>query len=152
MIRRQPRSTRTDTLVPYTTLLRSGGGGGAVTQVDTFGVYVRDRLDEWGREFSLSRDCEYLGYQSKIMLQVLIEHKGEMPGKTQGYKPLSVSRTALEFEWLITALPRENLRRPCIFRAYLCGRRRSQVEPLDTARLLVASLGADRLRGSFPSE
>src|SRR3546814_9288294 len=86
MIRRQPRSTRTDTLVPYTTLLRSGGGGGAVTQVDTFGVYVRDRLDEWGREFSLSRDCEYLGYQSKNMLQVLIEHKGEMPGKTQGYR------------------------------------------------------------------
>src|SRR3546814_2116394 len=97
MILRPPRSTRTDTLVPYTTLFRSGGG--AVTQVDTFGVYVRDRLDEWGREFSLSRDCEYLGYQSKNMLQVLIEHKGEMPGKTQGYKPLSVSRTALEVEW-----------------------------------------------------
>src|SRR3546814_19499431 len=89
MILRPPRSTRTDTLVPYTTLFRSGGG--AVTQVDTFGVYVRDRLDEWGREFSLSRDCEYLGYQSKNMLQVLIEHKGEMPGKTQGYKPLSRS-------------------------------------------------------------
>src|SRR3546814_4411390 len=113
MIRRQPRSTRTDTLVPYTTLLRSGGGGGAVTQVDTFGVYVRDRLDEWGREFSLSRDCEYLGYQSKNMLQVLIEHKGEMPGKTQGYKPLSVSRTALEVEWIITDIARENLRRAC---------------------------------------
>src|SRR3546814_3853407 len=27
MIRRPPRSTRTDTLVPYTTLFRSGGGG-----------------------------------------------------------------------------------------------------------------------------
>src|SRR3546814_3564240 len=27
MIRRQPRSTRTDTLVPYTTLFRSGGHG-----------------------------------------------------------------------------------------------------------------------------
>src|SRR3546814_17170058 len=26
MIRRPPRSTRTDTLVPYTTLFRSGGG------------------------------------------------------------------------------------------------------------------------------
>src|SRR3546814_13744907 len=28
MIRRPPRSTRTDTLVPYTTLFRSEGGGG----------------------------------------------------------------------------------------------------------------------------
>src|SRR3546814_6874230 len=27
MIRRPPRSTRTDTLFPYTTLFRSGGGG-----------------------------------------------------------------------------------------------------------------------------
>src|SRR3546814_11391700 len=29
MIRRPPRSTRTDTLFPYTTLFRSGGGGPA---------------------------------------------------------------------------------------------------------------------------
>src|SRR3546814_16219671 len=29
MIRRPPRSTRTDTLFPYTTLFRSGGRGGA---------------------------------------------------------------------------------------------------------------------------
>src|SRR3546814_1740380 len=29
MIRRPPRSTRTDTLFPYTTLFRSGLGGGA---------------------------------------------------------------------------------------------------------------------------
>src|SRR3546814_2190663 len=29
MIRRPPRSTRTDTLFPYTTLFRSDGGGGA---------------------------------------------------------------------------------------------------------------------------
>src|SRR3546814_10762465 len=28
MIRRPPRATRTDTLFPYTTLFRSGGGGG----------------------------------------------------------------------------------------------------------------------------
>src|SRR3546814_15323161 len=28
MIRRPPRSTRTDTLFPYTTLFRSGGAGG----------------------------------------------------------------------------------------------------------------------------
>src|SRR3546814_15010572 len=32
MIRRPPRSTRTDTLFPYTTLFRSGGGGRADVQ------------------------------------------------------------------------------------------------------------------------
>lgn len=45
-------------------------------QVNTFGVYVRGRLEEWGREFALHRDCEYLGHRSKDMLQVLVEHKG----------------------------------------------------------------------------
>src|SRR3546814_1401400 len=33
MIRRPPRSTRTDTLFPYTTLFRSHGRGGAQRQV-----------------------------------------------------------------------------------------------------------------------
>src|SRR3546814_9151269 len=34
MIRRTPRSTRTDTLFPYTTLCRSRGGGGVVLDED----------------------------------------------------------------------------------------------------------------------
>src|SRR3546814_12649907 len=36
MIRRPPRSTRTDTLFPYTTLFRSGVGGGYVEADETF--------------------------------------------------------------------------------------------------------------------
>src|SRR3546814_4021161 len=32
MIRRPPRSTRTDTLFPYTTLFRSNAGGGAMNE------------------------------------------------------------------------------------------------------------------------
>src|SRR3546814_18891836 len=35
MIRRPPRSTRTDTLFPYTTLFRSPGQGGAARDFDT---------------------------------------------------------------------------------------------------------------------
>src|SRR3546814_12640724 len=49
MIRRPPRSTRTDTLLPYTTLFRSAGfrdrwrrGGGAGSSVD---FLVGDRVD-----------------------------------------------------------------------------------------------------------
>src|SRR3546814_16719035 len=49
MIRRQPRSTRTDTLFPYTTLFRSGGAGAAFLGIggrtehrqDTVTVYIR---------------------------------------------------------------------------------------------------------------
>src|SRR3546814_8648592 len=35
MIRRPPRSTRTDTLFPYTTLFRSSGGGAPHASMDT---------------------------------------------------------------------------------------------------------------------
>src|SRR3546814_15280706 len=45
MIRRPPRSTRTDTLFPYTTLFRSGlscGGGGRGWPVGAFRVGERD--------------------------------------------------------------------------------------------------------------
>ena len=113
-----------------------------MTQVDTFGVYVRDRLDEWGDEFALSRDCEYLGHQRKNILQVLIDHKGEMPGRAQGFKPLEVSLPALEVEFIVTDIARENLRRACILRAYFCGQGRRKVERWETARLLIATAEA----------
>src|SRR3546814_3423587 len=54
MIRRPPRSTRTDTLFPYTTLFRSGlilgiaGGLGFAG-----GGYVADRLGRYGSKYSL---------------------------------------------------------------------------------------------------
>src|SRR3546814_18566980 len=44
MIRRPPRSTRTDTLFPYTTLFRSGGRSGRGRR----GRFVRKRLGERG--------------------------------------------------------------------------------------------------------
>ncbi len=53
-----------------------------MTTVDTFGVYVRAELEHWGEEFALHRDCAYLGHVSKNMLQVLIDHRGEMPPRT----------------------------------------------------------------------
>src|SRR3546814_4828924 len=51
MIRRPPRSTRTDTLVPYTTLFRSGdalGVGVALSRVFSFGasLILPDALSE----------------------------------------------------------------------------------------------------------
>src|SRR3546814_10775466 len=43
MLRRPPRSTRTDTLFPYTTLFRSRGGGAAVGRVPRRGRLRRPR-------------------------------------------------------------------------------------------------------------
>src|SRR3546814_12938133 len=42
MIRRPPRSTRTDTLFPYTTLFRSCGGGGGSHDKGTVQVSLTD--------------------------------------------------------------------------------------------------------------
>jgi hypothetical protein len=108
--------------------------------LDTFGRYVRDRLDEWGREFSLARDCEYLGHQSRNMLQVLIEHRGEMPGKTQGYKPLEVSLPALQIEQLVAEIARDQPHIACTLRGYYCGAGRRKVERYETAILLIANV------------
>src|SRR3546814_8033731 len=41
MIRRPPRSTRTDTLFPYTTLFRSSFGGSAVTSPEDFALQAK---------------------------------------------------------------------------------------------------------------
>src|SRR3546814_16542509 len=54
MIRRPPRSTRTDTLFPYTTLFRSlprSARGGMILEAPTFDatLYVAERMREWDR-------------------------------------------------------------------------------------------------------
>lgn len=115
-------------------------------QIDSFGEYVQDRLEEWGREFALHRDCEYLGHQSVNMLQVLIDHKGEMPGRAQGFKPLEVSLPALQIERLVTDIARDQPRIACSLRAHYCGSGRRKVERWETARLLIAYMEADRMK------
>ncbi len=120
-------------------------------EVDTFGLYVRRRLDHWGRVFALDRDCEYLGHQSKNMLQVLIEHKGEMPGRVQGFKPLDVDREALQVEFIISDIAREQRRLGCVLRAYFCGNGRRKVERYETALLLIANAEAGAKSPALPN-
>ena len=60
--------------------------------------YVRFRLLGWGREFRLGREIESLGFHSTSLLQVLIEHRGEMPSRVTGYKPLTIPPDAMEIE------------------------------------------------------
>src|SRR3546814_2889225 len=56
MIRRPPRSTRTDTLFPYTTLFRSGFGGQGVDRDFLQGAYRADLLQEGARRLGVFGD------------------------------------------------------------------------------------------------
>jgi hypothetical protein len=115
-------------------------------QIDTFGDYVRDRLENWGREFALHRDCDYLGHQSKNVLQVLIDHKGEMPGHAQGYKPLEVDLPTQQIEDIVADIARDQPRIACALRAYFCGSGRRKVERYETALLLISNVERDCLK------
>lgn len=116
-----------------------------MTQVDTFGCYVRARLEGWGREFALHRDLEFLGYSSRNMLQVLIDHKGEMPPPNVGFKPLEVDNDALQVEQIVCDIARDNTVLACVLRAYYCGRGRKKVERWETANMLLSHAGQKRL-------
>lgn len=108
-------------------------------QVDTFGAYVRAELEHWGREYALHRDCDYLGHQSKNVLQVLIEHKGDMPGRAQGYKPLESNSRAQLIEDIVASIAGDNVAMACALRAYHCGMGRRKVERYETAIMLMAN-------------
>lgn len=109
-------------------------------QTDLLSAYSKRRLDHWGDEFALHRDLEWLGFASKNILSVLMEHHG-MPGRAQGYKPIGTDLLALEVEYIVSDLSKVN--RPCAntLRAYYCGRGRRTVERFETANLLITSMG-----------
>lgn len=99
---------------------------------------VASMLDDWGREFAIHRDCEYLGHQSKNMLQVLIEHKGEMPARPTGFKPLEVNPDALLVERAVTDIARSDVTMAQCLRAYHCGQGRRRNERFHQANELLA--------------
>lgn len=109
-----------------------------MTQLDTMGEYVRRRLEHWGDEFSLARDCEYLGHQSVNLLYVLMQHHG-MPGKATGYKPLETNAEAQQIEDIVAEISRHDPAMGWVLRAYYCGRGRKKFERWETANLLLAS-------------
>lgn len=117
-----------------------------MAEVDSFGDYVRRELEHWGQEFALWRDFEYLGHCSKNMLQVLIDHRGEMPPKNVGYKPLETDLRAQRIEDIVADIGREQRAIACVLRAYYCGSGRRKVERLETANLLLANAGERMVR------
>jgi len=110
-------------------------------QLDTMNEYVRRRLEHWGDVFALAKDCEYLGHQSRNILQVLIEHRGEMPARAIGFKPLEVDAEAQQIEDIVFEIARHAPAIGWILRAYYCGQGRRKVERWETANLLLANAG-----------
>ena len=114
---------------------------------------VRSRMDHWGREFSYHKALTALGHRSKDMLQVLIDHRGEMPPKVTGYKPETVDALAMEIEDMVALIGRECPRMAWILRAYYCGSGRRGVERFELAKgLCLAALGDElalRPRGYY---
>ncbi|HEL4830216.1 TPA: hypothetical protein UN269_000096 [Stenotrophomonas maltophilia] len=108
-------------------------------QVDAFGAYVRAELEHWGREYALHRDRDYLGHQSKNVLHTLIEHKGDMPGRVKGYKPLESDSRAQLIEDIVSSIAADNVAMACALRAFYCGMGRKKVERFETAIMLMAA-------------
>src|SRR3546814_6230418 len=59
MIRRPPRSTRTDTLFPYTTLFRSGRINATQAEVDVFRAQGAHQATQHGQLFSRGKRTAY---------------------------------------------------------------------------------------------
>ncbi len=109
-------------------------------QTDLMGEYVRRRLEQWGDEFALHRDCEYLGHQSKNLIAVLMEHH-EMPARAIGYKPLEVNAEAQQVEDIVCEIAKHAPAIGWVLRAYYCGMGRRKVERWETANMLLAGAG-----------
>ena len=86
-----------------------------------FDAYVRVRLDRWGREFNLYRPLPLLGHQSKNMLAVLIEHRGEMPPPNIGFKPLTIPIDEMQIEDLVREIHGDAPVLAAVLRAYYGG-------------------------------
>src|SRR3546814_10612268 len=79
MIRRPPRSTRTDTLFPYTTLFRPSGGGHEVLQEGVGCSLATDRglLAVPGEDHDVVGQREHLAAQALEHLRVVASDRSE---------------------------------------------------------------------------
>jgi len=112
-----------------------------MSQIDTFGLAVRAMLDGWGRTFALHRDCDYLGHSGVNMLQVLIDHKGEMPAKATGYKPMEINLQHLAVEYAVLAIARTDPATAWVLRAYYCTPGRRRFERYEAANAMLVKAG-----------
>jgi hypothetical protein len=107
------------------------------SDLSEFDRYVERRLQAWGHEFAFDRDFELLGHKSKDMLQILVEHKGEMPPRSTGFKP---PRPIPPLEWqieeIVHDIHRDAPMLAIVLRASYCGSGRVGVERFELAKAM----------------
>lgn len=106
-------------------------------QSTEFEGHVRRRLEAWGRDYRLACDLDFLAYGPKNILQVLIEHRGEIP-QGGGFRRTPFDSENEEIEILVSELAREEGFLAACIRAYYCGEGRRGVERYELARDLCA--------------
>lgn len=105
--------------------------------ISEFDAYVERRLEHWGWEFALWREINPLGHKSKDILQVLIEHKGEMPRSDGGIKPEPFDPVAWQIEEIISGMSKDFREGAWVLRAYYAGSGRKNVERFESAKQMV---------------
>lgn len=96
--------------------------------ISAFDEYVANRLDAWGREFRLDRRFEHLDSYGKNLLVVLIEHKGQIPPRNVGFKPLSIPLDELQIEDLVREVHADSPKVAAVLRAYYGGLGRNSTD------------------------
>jgi hypothetical protein len=100
-----------------------------------FEEYVKAFLEVWGAEYTLGRDLEMLGHQSKNMLYDLEKFGGTIPRVT-GTKPEAYQQDAWVVEQAVAELAKEAPQIAWSLRAMWCGRGRRGVERYELAKAL----------------
>ncbi|WP_236494426.1 hypothetical protein [Stenotrophomonas maltophilia] len=70
---------------------------------------------------------------------MLIDHKGDMPGRAQGFKPMETDARAQLIEDIVASIGIDNVAMACALRAYHCGKGRRKIERFETAIMLMAN-------------
>src|SRR3546814_10879060 len=110
MIRRPPRSTRTDTLFPYATLFRSSGLSGESEPLRDFGVFLTEaNVKAKALEMGLTGVGDELTEQEKILAryQLVLEATKNAQGdvaRTSDSTSNQMRRAAAAFEELRVAI------------------------------------------------
>lgn len=113
--------------------------------VATFDKYVERRLQAWGEEFAFWREATAFGHASKNMLQLLIEHKGEMPPRATGWKPPTpIPPTVWQIEEIVADIHHDVREVAVVIRASYCGSGRVGVERFEQAKELGGPLSRRR--------
>lgn len=114
-------------------------------RVDTWKLAVESMLEQWGREFSLHREPDGLGFATKNLLYEVIRHAGPPPRAT-GYKPLEINLQALAVEYAVMEIGRTDPATAWVLRAAHCSYGRRRYERFWKANELLSEAGLPNVR------